>query len=80
MPTVLRERGFRLFFYSDEGSPLEPCHVHVTKGDGEAEFWLGDEVAVAFNHCMNRRDLAMAMMIVRANRSALERAWHGYFG
>lgn len=68
------------FFYSDEGSPLEPCHVHVTKGDGEAVFWLGDEVSVAYIHGLNRRDLAMPMLIVRAHRSILERAWHGYFG
>ncbi|WAC23874.1 DUF4160 domain-containing protein [Blastomonas sp. SL216] len=72
--------AFGSFCYSDEGSPLEPCHVHVTNGDGEAKFWLGGEVSVAYNQGLNRRDLAIAMLIVRANRSVLERAWHGYFG
>ena len=46
MPTVLRDAGYRFFFYSDEGDPLEPPHVHVTAGEGVAKFWL-DPVALA---------------------------------
>lgn len=37
MPEVFRWRGFRFFFYSNEGSPREPCHVHVEHADGEAK-------------------------------------------
>jgi hypothetical protein len=40
MPTVFHERGFRFFFYSDEGSPLEPVHIHVVRDEAEAKFWL----------------------------------------
>ncbi|MCJ7627797.1 MAG: DUF4160 domain-containing protein, partial [Longimicrobiales bacterium] len=37
-PTVLDVLGFRFFFYSREaaGGGLEPPHVHVRKGGGEA--------------------------------------------
>jgi hypothetical protein len=38
MPTVVMVRGWRVFFYSEEGN--EPIHVHVRKGDCEAKFWL----------------------------------------
>jgi len=38
MPTVLRHLGFRVFFYSREGT--EPMHIHVEKGDNVAKFWL----------------------------------------
>ncbi|HSU61934.1 MAG TPA: DUF4160 domain-containing protein [Bryobacteraceae bacterium] len=38
MPTVLRLDGFRFFFVSNERN--EPAHVHVTKADGIAKFWL----------------------------------------
>jgi len=31
MPTVLRIRGYRFFFFSDESR--EPAHVHVESGD-----------------------------------------------
>jgi hypothetical protein len=38
MPTILRLKGFRFFFYSlDRG---EPAHVHVEHGDKVAKFWL----------------------------------------
>lgn len=33
MPTVLQVSGFRFFFYSDEGSPREPPHIHVVAGE-----------------------------------------------
>jgi len=29
MPVVLRYKGFRFFFYSNEDSPREPVHIHV---------------------------------------------------
>jgi len=38
MPTVLVILGWRLFFYSNEGS--EPVHIHAEKGDMECKFWL----------------------------------------
>jgi hypothetical protein len=42
MPTVLWVRGWRLFFYADEGT--EPPHVHARKGGAECKFWLRREV------------------------------------
>jgi hypothetical protein len=47
MPEVFRERGFRFFFYSNEGTPREPVHIHVEKDRLEAKFWLQPEVHVA---------------------------------
>jgi Domain of unknown function (DUF4160) len=38
VPTVLRERGWRLFSYSNEGQ--EPIHIHGRKGDAESKYWL----------------------------------------
>ena len=39
MPVILRIDGFRFFFYSNEGNPLEPAHIHVMKSGSEAKFW-----------------------------------------
>ena len=33
MPVVFREDGLRYFFYSNEGMPREPRHVHVRVAD-----------------------------------------------
>lgn len=38
MPTILFIYGWRLFFYSNEGT--EPIHVHAEKGDMECKFWI----------------------------------------
>ncbi|MCP4109321.1 MAG: DUF4160 domain-containing protein [Desulfobacteraceae bacterium] len=32
--------GYRFFFYSNEGNPLEPLHIHVRKGEAVAKFWI----------------------------------------
>jgi hypothetical protein len=38
MPTVFHYRGFGFFFYSNEGTPLEPVPIHVEKAEAEAKF------------------------------------------
>ncbi len=40
MPVVFRYKGYRFFFYSNEGNPREPLHIHVRKGDAIAKLWL----------------------------------------
>ena len=40
MPTIFVYDGFQFFFYSNEGAPREPMHVHVTKAGCEVTFWL----------------------------------------
>ena len=57
MPTVLIEEGFRFFFYSNEGSPREPVHVHVEKSGLEAKVWLRPKVTVAYNDGYDARTL-----------------------
>ena len=37
---MFRYKGFRFFFYSNEGDPREPVHVHARGDGGEAKFWL----------------------------------------
>ncbi|HVZ84949.1 MAG TPA: DUF4160 domain-containing protein [Terracidiphilus sp.] len=79
MPEVFRERGFRFFFYSNEGSPREPAHVHVEKENREAKFWLHPEVRVAYNDGYDARTLRELLEIVEANRDRIERAWNEFF-
>jgi Domain of unknown function (DUF4160) len=42
MPTILLLRGWRVYFYSNEGK--EPLHVHARKAESECKFWLDPEV------------------------------------
>jgi hypothetical protein len=45
-PTVLRVKGFRLYFFSREE---RRGHVHVQHADGEAKFWIEPTVELAAN-------------------------------
>jgi len=79
MPAVFRTRGCRFFFYSNEGSPREPPHVHVERDVREAKFWLRPEVAVAYNDGFNARTLRELLALVEAKRERIERAWNEFF-
>ena len=79
MPEVFRERGFKFFFYSDEGSPHEPVHIHVRKDNLEAKFWLNTSVRVAENKGYDPRTLRMLQRLVEDNRSRIVRAWNEHF-
>lgn len=77
MPTVLRLRGFRFYFYSHE--PNEPPHVHVDRAGASVKLWL-DPVSVARNAGFTPRELAEVVRMVQQSRSALLEAWHEFFG
>jgi hypothetical protein len=46
MPKVFSWRGCRFHFFSNEGSPLEPCHIHVQKDSKRAKFWLDPVISL----------------------------------
>ena len=80
MPTVFRAEGFRFFFYSNEGDPREPPHLHVMGQGGEAKFWLRPEVTVARSAGLDARTLRGLARLVEQRRDEIERAWHDHFG
>ena len=49
MPTVFRSDGIKYFFYSNEGQPREPLHIHVLRGSAEAKIWLQPTIGLAWN-------------------------------
>jgi hypothetical protein len=77
MPTVLRWRGYRFYFFSNEGD--EPPHIHVDRDGNTVKFWLSD-VEVACNFGFAARDLAIIADKVRDEREHFIEAWHEYFG
>ncbi len=80
MPTVFKQKGFRFFFYSNEGNPREAIHIHVMKGDGEAKFWLELGVELARSNGFDAKTLGRLAKVVRERRQEIEGAWHDYFG
>ena len=80
MPVVFRYKGFRFFFYSNEGNPREPVHVHARGDGGEAKFWLSPAALVSTSDGLDARTLRELTAVVEQNRDLIERAWHGHFG
>ena len=80
MPTVLNENGYRFFFFSNEGSPLEPCHIHVRKHGALAKFWICDiQCSLAENIGFTAKELKEIESIVNKNILKIKGAWNGYF-
>jgi hypothetical protein len=77
MPTVLRIKGYRLGFFSADAD--EPPHVHVTKADNAAKFWL-EPVQLADSIGFARHELNQIYAIVMQHQQQLLGAWHDYFG
>ena len=80
MPVVFRLDGFRFFFYSNEGNPLEPVHIHVQKAGAEAKFWVGTEITLDTSEGFDAKTLRKLLKIVEDNRTLIEERWNEYFG
>ena len=76
MPTVLRQNGYRFYFFSHE--PNEPPHVHVDAGASTLKAWL-DPVELASNRGFRPREINAILKLVAEHRTALLEAWHEYF-
>ena len=75
-PTVLREKGYRFFFFSREESRT---HVHVYCGDGEAKFWLEPQIELARNFGLSRTQIKEVEQIIEGHHDELKRAWKDHF-
>ena len=80
MPAVFRYKGFRFFFYSNEGSPREPVHVHVRGEGGEAKFWLEPAVKVASSFDLDARTLRELVGVLEQHTDLIQGKWLEYFG
>ena len=65
MPVVFRHGGLRYFFYSNEGMPREPRHVHVKGGGRDAKIWLEpDSLDRTIAMASVRRELSTILRVV----------------
>jgi hypothetical protein len=72
LPTLLRESGYRVYFYSHDCR--EPPHVHVDRGGCRAKVWL-QPVAVAQNIGYPVHELNEILRVVKAEREAILEIW-----
>jgi hypothetical protein len=80
VPVIFRHEGYRFFFYSNEGEPREPLHVHVRKGEAVAKIWLEPNPAVSNSYGMSAAELRGLLDVAVENRGLIERFWDEHFG
>jgi len=79
VPKVFDWNGYRFHFFSNEGDPREPAHVHVTKDRDTAKFWLRPEVALAYDRGFPPRVLSQLIRVIEDRSDEIESAWNDYF-
>jgi hypothetical protein len=80
MPTILYLYGWRLFFYSNEGT--EPLHVHAEKGSIECKFWINKELRTIdedFSYNMSPGERRQIVEIINSHLDIIIMAWEKYF-
>ena len=79
MPSVLLINGYKFFFFSNEGNPLEPCHIHVRKHGALAKFWVESKISLAENFGFSAKELKEIAEIIYSNESKIKEAWNEFF-
>ncbi len=80
MPTVFRASGVRFSFFSDEGDPREPVHIHAFGHGGQAKLWVFPKVEIAYSAGFTAREQSQLLQVVEAKRELIMRAWNEHFG
>jgi Domain of unknown function (DUF4160) len=77
MPTILRERGYRFFFFMADR--YEPPHIHVQKDDNAAKLWL-DPLEFAYIEGFRRHECNEILRITQEHLGEFVQSWYDVFG
>ena len=80
MPVVFRYKGYKFFFFSNEGDPREPLHIHVRKAESVAKFWLEPEPGIAKAYGFTSHELRELLGVAMENTDLIRRYWNEHFG
>jgi uncharacterized protein YpmS len=75
MPTILRDNGYRFFFFSDEHLPK---HIHVEKGDSYIRIEL-ENFQVTHRYKVSQKEIKKIIKIVKQKQQILLGAWDEHF-
>ena len=79
MPKVFSWRGYRFHFFSNEGDPLENCHIHVQKDNKRAKFWIDPYISLAYNYGYSSVELNKFHKLIEENEELIRSKWNEYF-
>ncbi len=79
MPKVFEADGYKFFFFSNEGEPQEPCHIHVRKAGNLAKFWMEPVVFLASSDGFSSKELRTIERLVKDHATQIKEAWDEFF-
>ena len=85
MPQELRIGPYSVYFWSNEGNPLEPIHVHIAEGKvtpNATKVWItstGKTLLCNNNSGISERILHRLMKVLEANSQKLIEDWIKHF-
>jgi hypothetical protein len=79
MPVVFRYKGYRFFFYSNEGDPRESLHIHVRKAEAVAKFRLDPEPGISEAYGFTSSELRELLEVAIENTAVIRRYWDEHF-
>ena len=86
MPQVFKVGSYWVYFWSNENSPLEPIHVHISQGNPSAnstKVWItktGHCLLCNNNSKIPNKVLKNIMRIIEARSKEIIEKWYSYFG
>ena len=87
MPQLLRFGPYRIYFWSNEGLPLEPIHVHISNGIPNAEatkIWITQNKRALIANPNDKRISAKVLNrlveMIEAQSDDIIAAWIERFG
>jgi hypothetical protein len=77
VPTVLKIKDYRFFFFSREETRM---HIHVICPDGEAKLWLEPSIEIAISYKLSKVRLKEIEAMTNENFEIFKKAWEAHFG
>ena len=76
-PKSLLEDGFSFYFFSNENA--EPPHVHISKGDGRAKWWLTPDPREKYSYGLNAGQRRRIKQLIQQHHAYLLQVWKTHF-
>ena len=87
MPQVFKIGSYIVYFWINEGKPLEPIHVHIAEGIPTAngvKVWITQSgkclLANTKNAAIPLYKLRIILDVIEAQHTIIEQKWVGAFG
>lgn len=86
MPQVFKIGSYLIYFWINEGKPLEPIHVHIAEGkpsQNGIKIWItqtGKALPAVRNTVIPNKQFQIMLSVIEARHLEIEQIWLAKFG